>query len=474
MTMDVNMIDNQTTDSQSIDSRNKEETVPAETADGLFNQEGTADIEQDEKASEDAAGSEPVAASGDIAEAAALQETVEDIAVVEEERRRTEAAADPVPSDMDNELASDDAGNTHVVPVSLPIEETQSDTDAPSPDGAVHEELKAVKEELAAVKERLERLEKGPSAPSGNGADIADSVMINPPVERRQESSIIAEARNREARGLAQDLQALTGYQQDLEYWAEAATVLQLSVQETIEVSKEALAAAVLAKDALPPPLPEKLHGRHQGLELVGKMLTRLPDKVLPLAECPPIETTLKAFTEQDWLQLIQDDAAGRKIEPKLRNLETERYQQLTQARDLSIGQRKRVLGFVEKQILPILDALDEGERLSRPFLDTDDGQDAEDGPPDPDVNLADWFSTYAKLRSHLLSVAAKMNVLPMTVHIGDMIDYARHEPFDVVPDPNLPTEAIKEETRKGYECRLPDNQAPIVLRAAQVVVVKN
>ena len=66
------------------------------------------------------------------------------------------------------------------------------------------------------------------------------------------------------------------------------------------------------------------------------------------------------------------------------------------------------------------------------------------------------------------------MNVRPMTIQIGEMVDYMQHEPFDTVQDPSLPTEAIKEEVRSGYEYWLSDSQAPTVLRAAQVVVVKN
>jgi molecular chaperone GrpE (heat shock protein) len=60
-----------------------------------------------------------------------------------------------------------------------------------------------------------------------------------------------------------------------------------------------------------------------------------------------------------------------------------------------------------------------------------------------------------------------------MDVHVGDEIDYTRHEPFDVESDPTLRDEHVKAIIRKGYEYAA-DNGLSCVLRPAQVVAVKN
>jgi molecular chaperone GrpE (heat shock protein) len=116
---------------------------------------------------------------------------------------------------------------------------------------------------------------------------------------------------------------------------------------------------------------------------------------------------------------------------------------------------------------------LDEGEKLSQPFI-TAAMRVGEKWDMEKSQNLNQWFQTYALLRDDLIALTAKAGVQPMTITPGEIIDYTRQEPFDVVPDPQLPTEAIKEETRKGYECRLPGDPTALVLRAAQVIVVKN
>jgi molecular chaperone GrpE (heat shock protein) len=56
----------------------------------------------------------------------------------------------------------------------------------------------------------------------------------------------------------------------------------------------------------------------------------------------------------------------------------------------------------------------------------------------------------------------------------GQPVDYDRHEPIGTEPDSNLPHESIKEVTRNGYEYKLPDQEQLLILRSAQVIVVKN
>jgi len=316
-------------------------------------------------------------------------------------------------------------------------------------------ELTEIKRELTEIKQKLGTMEvaRVPASPA--------------PAPSSEE--LLAEARGREAAGLEDDRKSLSGFQQDLRYWSAAATVLQEDIQSTIEKSKEILATASQAKEALPEVLQERLQGRHQGMELIGKMLARLTERAASLRAAPVEEAELQPLSEAEWNKVLEGGADAKKLDSKLRVLEAERYQAVTQTRDLAEGQRKRLLNFIEKQMLPIVDAIDDGEKLSRAFTTAKEMNN-----PRMLQDLKRWFDTYSLLRAELLGAAAKMNVRPMTIQVGEMVDYMRHEPFDTVRDPSLPTEAVKEEMRSGYEYWLSDGQAPTVLRAAQVVVVKN
>ena len=402
-----------------------------------------------------------------IAEVESLQETAEDVGLQEEERRRNASGAGSFPPEAAADSVFEIIRSTHVVASSPVIDQIQDETAPAVPERA------DLEQKVEALEERLDRLEKALLAPQRDAINIGDPALPSQPLGQGLETNI-SQAREREAAGLVEDQKALAGHQQALSHWCDAAATLQQDIEATIEKATGALADATQAKNALLSVLQESLKGRHQGLELVGKMLTRLPEKVSALGCNSRNEVSLEPLAEPEWRQVVMGDVSGKKTEAKLRVLESERYQQVTQARDLADGQRKRLFGFIEKQLLPILDALDEGEKLSRPYRAIANKPESIPADPDSGEKLIRWFNTYSLIRADLLGIMAKLGIHPMTVTKGEMIDYTRHEPFDVVPDPEQPTEAVKEEIRKGYGCQLPSEQAPTVLRAAQVVVVKN
>lgn len=393
-------------------------------------------------------------------------ESTEGVEMEEEERRRSmndERADAPTSVILPISVAQpniDESSRVHIVPsesYAASLERT-SDQDLAGKLDRQERELTEIKRELNEVRLKLATIEEERSP--------APPLLI--PVSNFEE--LLAETRSKEAAGLVDDRKSLAKFQQELSYWNEAAAILQEDISSSIEKSKGILVSASEAKASLAEALQERLQSRHQGMELIGKMLARLTERVASLHAAVLVAVELRPLNEEGWSKLLQGGPDPKKLESKLRGLEAERYQVVTQARDLAEGQRKRLLNFVEKQILPIVDAIDDGEKLSLPFVTKAD----EITGPGGLQPLTQWFNTYSLLRAELLGTVAKMNVRPMTIQIGEMVDYMRHEPFDTVQDPALPTEAVKEEMRRGYEHMLSDGQASTVLRAAQVVVVRN
>ena len=118
--------------------------------------------------------------------------------------------------------------------------------------------------------------------------------------------------------------------------------------------------------------------------------------------------------------------------------------------------------------MLPILDGIYDGHKHLTPRIAELQQRYAEQS-----SELAVWFELYGKLGNELEKVLERGDVHEIDVVPGAAIDFERHEPFAVEPEPDMENEQIKEVTRKGYEYTTHDGERQ-VLRAAQVVVVKN
>jgi len=288
--------------------------------------------------------------------------------------------------------------------------------------------------------------------------------------------SLANEALQSDDQILAEDRQAIEVSMQEARDWAQKGSTLRQSVESAIEACSEDLKKSSQLRDRLPDDLRDRLDGRQQGLDLTVKMLSRLrehpayPEEVTavePPGEIPEVRDL------ESWMEVLgveSNEVAGRKLMDKLlRQAANGRYQIVAQVRDEAEGRRKRVLGFVEKQMLPVLDALDDGERHSQELVDT-----AVLEYPNVTTFLREWFDTYASMRQVILGELSKIQVRLMIVELGSAIDYDRHEPFDVESDAALQNEQVKSVTRNGYEYQLNEAGDERVLRAAQVVVVKN
>jgi molecular chaperone GrpE (heat shock protein) len=288
--------------------------------------------------------------------------------------------------------------------------------------------------------------------------------------------ALALEASLAEEESVRTDLENVQAYSQEAEQWAERSRRLRVGVEKAVEACELIATQAKEEKEKLPATLQEKLASRQQGLELTVKMLMRLKEH--PHFPEQSVTEDLNAVVSparglQEWQNLLSDECdertAQKVIESGLRQASNERYQVVARVRNAAAGRRTRVLSFIEKQLLPVLDALEDGQRHSDAMV-----EEAIAGNPEATTSLRQWFDSYKSMQNAILDELQGIDVAPMSVVLGSPIDYNCHEPFDVESDPTMEDEHIKAVTRSGYIYQSQDNEAARVLRPAQVVVVKN
>ena len=273
---------------------------------------------------------------------------------------------------------------------------------------------------------------------------------------------------------LEEDRQELASYREQVQKWTTRNQTLQEGIKLTVEQTDKILSQSSEIKNKLPQPLQEQLQKRQEGLNLIGKMLGRLQEQINANIEEPAELEELPTVSEQELKSLLDsesDEELGKKaIAKKFKEVGTQRWKIVAQQRDLAEKLRKKWLNIIDKKILPIIDGIDDGAKFSDNLIQQLKTENSEQA-----TELDNWFGTYHGLRGLFLDMLASVGVHPMIVKTGEQIDYNRHEPFDVQSDPNLNNEDVKEVTRQGYEYEPEaEGQEMLVLRSAQVVVVKN
>ncbi|MHB9130464.1 MAG: nucleotide exchange factor GrpE [Armatimonadota bacterium] len=259
-------------------------------------------------------------------------------------------------------------------------------------------------------------------------------------------------------------------------FWNSRASTLEAGVGVAFNDAEKVLVSLRDVLITLPIEVQDSLKGRQEGLELIVRMLSRLPDATKGLTgdSCEPAILP-EPFGNEAWINYLREvsdaTAANVLVKRKMAELSSDRYRIITGTRDLVEKVRKRVLQSVERKVLPIIDGLDDGERHSAEMIrDLQTGLDGE-----AIQHLDYWFAGYGNLRNDvLLGMLENIRIRPMMVSIGVPIDYEQHEPFDTEVDSSLPNEAVKEVVRAGYVYESSVEGEIEVLRAAQVIVVKN
>ncbi len=273
-----------------------------------------------------------------------------------------------------------------------------------------------------------------------------------------------------EMRGLEEDNREIESSRAKAISWSERTKRFRDAMNAVVDFSARRFAECVKILNELPPELRSETQGKQEGLALTSKMLARLSARLPKDIETGAQE--LPTLGEARWAELlagsVDETSAQARIKRELTEIASQRYVVVTRARETAGKARKALLGFVEKDVLPVLDALDDGERHSAPAI-----AGLKERHPGAAEQLDAWCSTYGKLRRELVRALDHASVRPIEVTVGAPILYDRHQPFDVEPDPTLPNEHIKALVRNGYE-HIAEGGEACVLRAAQIVAVKN
>ena len=372
-------------------------------------------------------------------------------------------------TDQQHEASSAASENESVAITDTPIHQTK---DVKNPTPQVDNPLIAVPE-VPELQQVAEDSGKSPaSAEQQSKEDSGGSEAINPAVTPPLDlQSLVRKCLAQEEANLTEDQHNLDGYNREAQNWTSQGKALLEGMQPTVQACNAILSSCKQVQASLPPKLQEKLQGRQEGLDLISKMLERLLGQAAGLAEDEPLESPLPS--QPDLMALLTDEtneeSARKVLDKQLKVIGNERWQLITKTRNSAQERRQRFLHFVEKRVLPVLDGLDNGEQNSKSLI-----SQMKTDHPDLAESLTQWFETYSVLRQELMNLLNQVGVHLMEVKTVTPIDYERHEPFDVESDDTgLQDEDIKEVVRKGYEYAL-DSNTRTVLRAAQVIVVKN
>ena len=221
--------------------------------------------------------------------------------------------------------------------------------------------------------------------------------------------------------------------------------------------------------------LYNSLLDRYKSLELSKRMLERLREPIELLKKSTLPSEQLLRLQSQDLVDLLRsqnDEAEAKKIlTKKVKETGDTRYKSIREWRELAEKSQKQWLNFIEKKLLFALDGINDGKPYAQHLVD--------ELKPSYQTStckekLKAWLQTYDDLENILLDALKNLDITQMLVDRGQPVNYHRHEPIDTEEDPNLPHESIKEVTRNGYEYKLPDQEQPLILRSALVIVVKN
>ncbi|MDD4401766.1 MAG: nucleotide exchange factor GrpE [Desulfitobacteriaceae bacterium] len=293
--------------------------------------------------------------------------------------------------------------------------------------------------------------------------------------------TIVQEAHQQAVNGYIKDQQEMDGYQESALGWDKKGKIIQGTLPDMVIHCNDVLQQAELARESCScqsDKLRDLIMGRQEGIILiVNRMISRLPERAISLSEYKSLESKLPQMDLSEWQKLLNGsdnvEEANKKVASRQKQLGTERYRILANWREESDKKRKTILSFVERQVLPVLDGIGDGERHSEPIM-RQVQEVAELQGKEMNSSLQLWFDTYRALREEILKLLAMVGIRRLDVKRGDKMDYDRHEPFDVEQDMALENEYVKEVIRDGFEYWMEEDNLYRVLRPAQVIIVKN
>ena len=332
----------------------------------------------------------------------------------------------------------------------------------------LEERIKVLEAKFDEISSHLKQIESQPAPVKADKEIVLKELVIDIP-------GLVAQARAEAQENIEGDKKSIEQYLKKAEFWLERGERLIPMIKEAAGATDKVIANSNKILESLPEELNKALGSSQQGVNIIGRMLQRLvsqDDRLESLAEKIEIADNLKEFEEDEWMKLLEGEknekSAQKKISKNLDKIARSNYKLVSQAGELADKRQKTWLGFIGKQVLPILDGIIDGKNHTSTLID-----ELREQYQESDSKLSEWYNTYLTLSSTILTMLNDLSVYRMDIEPGMKIDFERHEPSSVEADPGMENEQIKEISRDGYEY-VEHNGNRQTLRVARVVVIKN
>ena len=314
--------------------------------------------------------------------------------------------------------------------------------------------------------EAEERPETGPAAVVPNEKDVLNI------------DKLIKDAMEEEAQERRDDMRNYKEYLKEKEHWTERVDKLRKGVPEIYESGKSILEESIKLTKEMPSDLQEKLHTRQETLNLAGKMLFRLTEKIkdeMPDDVSIKIDEEIRGLSNEELDGILagvtEQKKAQKRVDQRMKELSKERYKVVSQAHKAAEKKKKSFETFILSKLLPVIDGIVDGKKNALEYLDLETIKEENS---DYAEKLDEWFATYDDLLKIQTDFLKEIKVYVIDVEIGQPVDYERHEALAVESSDEIPDEHIKEINRDGYEYETANPEEKLLLRSASVTVVKN
>ncbi len=225
-----------------------------------------------------------------------------------------------------------------------------------------------------------------------------------------------------------------------------------------------------------PVEVQERLRNRKEGLEIIFRMLKRLPQRQEMLAKT--VENGIRKLEKleldtEDYItrvgQLEESQVQPSKVNEILEEIENketavrdENYHRTRKLRQKAEALKQAVAGFLRDHLLPVIDGLERGlwdqAQLKQPLSQYQSEMDLIDK----------WFGTYHGSYKLMKICFKKIGLKRLKVQRGDEFDPQRHMALGHETSSELADGLILEVARSGW------NYYSFSIRSAEVLVVRN
>ncbi|MCI2254785.1 nucleotide exchange factor GrpE [Domibacillus sp. PGB-M46] len=136
---------------------------------------------------------------------------------------------------------------------------------------------------------------------------------------------------------------------------------------------------------------------------------------------------------------------------------------------DFTNSLQKQFYSFFEKAVVPVIDGLYSGKKFSAEWISQLQEQNNEEN-----ERVIEWLDVYDRFIQEMTEFLETFNFHLYEPEEGALFDEETMEPIGVVENHEMEDEQVAEIVRFGLLSKQRDKEEPLLIRPAQVIVVKN